>query len=104
MLLPDLARVAEPPDLSSAELERLAILNEELGEVVQAVGKILRHGYASHHPQRLADNRYDLGEELGHVLWAIQLLVGAKDLSSDAIFDSKKRKGERTTNYLHYQE
>ena len=31
--------------LTPAETERLAILAEECGEVIQAVGKILRHGY-----------------------------------------------------------
>lgn len=32
-------------DLSNAELERLALLLEELGEAQQVIGKILRHGY-----------------------------------------------------------
>lgn len=31
--------------LSPAEVERLALLAEECGEVIQTVGKILRHGY-----------------------------------------------------------
>lgn len=37
-------------DLTPAQAERLAILAEECGEVVQAIGKILRHGYESCHP------------------------------------------------------
>ena len=36
--------------LTPAEAERLAMLAEECGEVVQIVGKILRHGYDSQHP------------------------------------------------------
>jgi NTP pyrophosphatase (non-canonical NTP hydrolase) len=64
----------------------------------------MRHGYSSHHPQRTETNRDDLQEELGHVLWAMQLLIGAKDLTSTAIFDSKVRKAERLTNYLHWQD
>ena len=36
--------------LTPAEAERLALLLEELGEAQQAIGKILRHGYASTHP------------------------------------------------------
>jgi hypothetical protein len=31
--------------LTPAELERLSLLLEELGEAQQAIGKILRHGY-----------------------------------------------------------
>lgn len=37
--------------LTPAQAERLAMLAEEAGEIVQAVGKILRHGYDSHHPR-----------------------------------------------------
>ena len=36
--------------LTDAEAERLAMLAEECGEVIQIVGKILRHGYCSHNP------------------------------------------------------
>ena len=36
--------------LTPAEAERLAMLAEECGEVIQMVGKILRHGYDSYHP------------------------------------------------------
>jgi len=36
--------------LSPAEAERLALLAEECGEVVQAVCKVLRHGYESTNP------------------------------------------------------
>jgi hypothetical protein len=36
--------------VTEAEKERLAMLAEEAGEIVQIIGKILRHGYDSHHP------------------------------------------------------
>ncbi len=36
--------------MTEAERERLAMLAEECGEVIQMVGKILRHGYDSYHP------------------------------------------------------
>ena len=32
-------------ELSPAEVERLAILAEEMGEAIQVIGKVLRHGY-----------------------------------------------------------
>jgi NTP pyrophosphatase (non-canonical NTP hydrolase) len=52
--------------LTNAEAERLAMLAEEAGEIIQAVGKILRHGYQSTHPLDLhgPNNRDMLQEEI----------------------------------------
>lgn len=36
--------------LLPGEAERLAMLAEEAAEIIQCVGKILRHGYENHHP------------------------------------------------------
>jgi hypothetical protein len=36
--------------VTEAEKERLAMLAEEAGEIIQMVGKILRHGYDNYHP------------------------------------------------------
>lgn len=36
--------------MTEAQRERLAMLAEEAGEIVQIVGKILRHGYENYHP------------------------------------------------------
>ena len=36
--------------LTPGQVERLVMLAEEAGEIVQAVGKVLRHGYESSHP------------------------------------------------------
>lgn len=36
--------------LRESELERLAILAEECGEVIQVINKIIRHGYDSCDP------------------------------------------------------
>lgn len=73
--------------LTSAEAERLAILAEECGEVVQAIGKILRHGYASCHPDQNnsdRDNRADLEKECGDVRCAISALCDAGDIRTDS--------------------
>ena len=61
--------------LSPARAERLAILAEECGEVVQIVGKILRHGYQGKHPDTGVTNTQALEEELGHLEYAISRLV-----------------------------
>lgn len=51
--------------LTPAEAERLAMLAEEAGEIIQVVGKILRHGYESHHPlQPNVSNRDLLTKEV----------------------------------------
>lgn len=46
--------------LTPGETERLAMLAEECAEVVQIVGKILRHGYDSYHPENQALTNKDL--------------------------------------------
>lgn len=91
--------------LTDAGLERLAILAEECGEVIQAVGKILRHGYendwlASRH---LSSNRQHLEEELGNVLYAVELLRGSNDISIDAVVAHAEEKKESIKPYLYYQ-
>lgn len=93
--------------LSPAEAERLALLAEECGEVVQAIGKILRHGYGSRDPtSRKADggptNRQALETEIGDLLAACELLAEA-DLSPAAIADAEKQKRSRVQRYLHHQ-
>lgn len=49
--------------LTPAEAERLALLAEECGEAIQAIGKILRHGYESNHPEFTETNRTQLPDE-----------------------------------------
>lgn len=45
-------------NLTAAEQERLAILAEEMGEALQIIGKIIRHGYESYNPT-LVQNQMD---------------------------------------------
>lgn len=71
--------------LSPAQLERLAWLNEEIHEVGQAIGKIIRHGYFSYDPSNPnhLGNRADLEREIEDVLKAISLLAQKGDISSN---------------------
>ncbi len=52
--------------LHPAEAERLALLIEECGEVVQAASKVLRHGYKSYDPTVRGgpDNQEALAKEI----------------------------------------
>ncbi len=91
--------------LTPAETERLSLLAEECGEVIQAIGKILRHGYASGSPlvcQTEAEpNRADLEKECGHFLYALDRLMFAGDLKG--CHDHMVRKSDNIKPYLHHQ-
>lgn len=89
--------------LTPAQAERLALLAEECGEVVQAVGKILRHGYRSHHPQfRDCDNRETLEEEIGDLTAAVRLLSDAGDIVGENVVQHAESKLERVEEFLHH--
>lgn len=91
-------------ELTPAEAERLALLMEECGEVVQVIGKILRHGYESYHP---ADpngptNRELLENELGD-LWFAMDFVADNDLRPSEIARAHNEKRGKVGRYLHHQ-
>jgi len=89
--------------LISSETERLALLSEEMGEVQQIIGKILRHGYASKHPEDLRgpDNRAMLEKELGDVQAAIKLMWA--DISFSKVDHWQQEKLKVVGKYLHHQ-
>lgn len=92
--------------LSDSEAERLAILSEECGEVIQAVSKILRHGYGSHNPRLppgSMDNRDMLEKEIGDVRWIVSLMIAAKDIDDGEIKLCAAFKADNARAYLHHQ-
>jgi len=89
--------------LTPAEAERLALLAEECGEVIQAIGKILRHGYESRHPDGGPTNREMLERELGDVYAAMDMLSDAGDTDPFAISNAMFLKKGRVRQYLHHQ-
>jgi nitrogen fixation/metabolism regulation signal transduction histidine kinase len=92
-------------ELTPAEAERLAILAEECAEVIQVVGKILRHGYESHNPfdPQKVTNRGLLAQELGHLDHAAMRVVCHDDVSGLVIAQSSRLKSEKIVQYLHHQ-
>jgi hypothetical protein len=89
--------------LTPAQLERLAILGEEMAEAQHVIGKILRHGYASVNPDRpTSANKLLLQDELGHVAFAVSMLTEAGDLSEAAIDAQRKHKARSIAKYLHH--
>ena len=91
-------------DLTPAQAERLAILLEEMGEAQQAIGKILRHGYESRHPDGGQTNRESLERELGDVHHAIQRLCVRSDLNEKNILERSTVKGIKIGKYMHHDE
>lgn len=91
--------------MKAAELERLAILAEEMGEAIQIIGKTIRHGYEAYNPfdVKATSNRQLLELELGDVLFAIDLMVNAGDLDLQAIESRRKIKPERVAPYMFHQ-
>lgn len=90
--------------LNPAQAERLALLLEECGEVVQAIGKILRHGYGSKHPTMPGPtNDEALEQELGDVLAAMKLLADAGDITESRVTYRTKWKLIKVGKYLHHQ-
>lgn len=91
--------------LLPGEIERIAILVEEMGEAIQSVGKILRHGFESRNPviPDSVTNRIDLEKECGDVLTAIELLTDNNDLSKEAINQYIPLKKQKIQQWLHYQ-
>lgn len=88
--------------LTPAEAERLALCAEEMGEAIQAIGKILRHGYESTHPDGGPTNRQALEAELGDVRHSMIRLCDAGDLSKDMIHMHADLKATSVSRYLHH--
>jgi NTP pyrophosphatase (non-canonical NTP hydrolase) len=93
-------------ELTDAQLERLAILAEELGEAQQCIGKIIRHGYESYNPvvDTGMTNRRELEKECGDVLEAIDMLCRNGDVNRHGTEDRQREKHIKIQRYLHHQE
>lgn len=90
--------------LTLGQAERLALLLEELGEAQQAIGKILRHGYNSCHPDGGPNNRQMLQMELGDVQHAIRRLCANDELNPREIEKWEAIKAKKVLKYLHHND
>lgn len=90
-------------DLTPEMIEGLAILAEECGEVVQMIGKILRHGLMNAHPDGVTGiNKDRLESELGDILAAITLLHGLNVLDLPKISGLTLLKLKNIQKHLHH--
>ena len=90
-------------ELTAGEVERLAILAEEMAETIQEIGKILRFGFENYHLTAKYVNREHLEMELGHVLWAVDLMKEKGDVSKTQIKEHAFERGNRPDNHLYHQ-
>lgn len=90
--------------LTPAETERLAMLAEEAGEIIQMVGKIIRHGYESYHPddKDQITNRVLLRGEINDLIGVVHGMVGSNDLSPLTFYDAETA-WQRKLKYSHHQ-
>lgn len=90
--------------LTDAEVEILDIAQEEAAEVIQAIGKIKRHGFESVSPETGVSNRDHLTTEVGDFGHAVARLIGMGHLSVEAIQQAEEDKARRIGKYLHYNQ
>lgn len=90
--------------LTDAQAEALALLAEECAETIQTVGKILRHGLFSHHPNDLEGptNHDMLNRELGDIRAAKRLCQRQGLINGEAVADAARAKLHRVRQYLHH--
>lgn len=90
--------------LSEEEIEQLAILSEECGEVIQAVGKILRHGFDSHDPldPDKVTNRDKLETELGDIDCVLTVMGESGSVNIDKVKTAAVKKRPRLFKYAHH--
>ncbi len=86
------------------QVEILALLAEECGEVIQVIGKCLRHGLESHNPLDAGSpsNLELLEQELGDVLAAIDIAKAIKLVSPFRLDGRREDKLQRIGKWLHY--
>lgn len=89
-------------NLTPAEAERLHYLIEECGEVIQAAGKVLRHGYKCTHPDGGPTNREQLTKELGQLSVAMRMMWLRGDYNWQALCDAQEAKYVEIDKYLHH--
>jgi NTP pyrophosphatase (non-canonical NTP hydrolase) len=92
--------------LTPAEAELLALLSEECGELVQAIGKTLRHGLDSVNPMlppgTSQSNRGWLEKEMGDVRAAMILLCQAGITDMAAVHSLSNVKHASVQQWLHH--
>jgi hypothetical protein len=91
-------------ELTEAQRERLEMLIEEAGEIVQIGCKVLRHGYESFQPDDVdqTENRELLEHELADLLTVMGEMVRQKDIFEQA--STGRNAWDRKSRFTHHQD
>lgn len=91
--------------LTAAQEERLVLIMEEAGEVVQACAKILRHGFESRSPVEVTfNNKTKLAHEVGNFLECVALAVARGDILPREILEGQEQKTQSLARYARHQQ
>lgn len=90
--------------LDNAQIERFALLVEETGELLQSVGKILRHGLYNYNPDNPKHeyNILELTNEIVDVNHAIGLIVSSGDTDTSYAKTRAETRPTRAEKWLYY--
>lgn len=90
--------------MDRAQHERLSVLVEELGEVQQVIGKILRHGIDSFNPLDASEetNRTKLEKELADVNLMVLHMIDHGDVDVNNINEYTEKKVDKINRWLHH--
>ena len=96
--------------LSADEAERLAMLSEECAEVIQVIGKILRHGYDSSNPNTASHGVFNpsnytlLVKELNDIGAVVYGMTMARDFTEDEFtLDHQAEIWKKKLRWTHHQ-
>ena len=91
-------------ELTPDQAERLFLLAEEAAEVIQAVTKILRHGYESHNPDKPEDgtNRDQLRREYIQFAAVGSQMIHEGDFAKGSVLELRQA-WRKKLRYTHHQ-
>jgi hypothetical protein len=90
-------------ELAPDEAERLAHLAEETGNLLRAIGQVLRHGHRNYTPPGRPNNRTALMYGCAGVLNAIMLLAESGDIDAEEMHHHAAIKRETCWAFMHHQ-
>lgn len=92
-----------PPGLTAAEIERLAILAEQCGEVAQAIAKVMVHGWKVQSGDFGISYRVGLERKIGAVRAAVNMMLDAGDVRLAELQAWQRNKRERLAKWAKHQ-
>lgn len=89
--------------LTPVEHEMLACAFEESGEIVQIIGKAMRHGIDSHHPSPGSEpNRIEIAREIGQLIAVMQMMCDVGVIRMKDVEAGRLEKFAKIGKYLHH--